>query len=117
MSCLHTLLQLQPALNHFTDSACKGLPCSAVDNVLLQKTLQLVLGARGPQVADPCYGRPIKLSLQNFEGHGMRIFSQNVTSVEFSRNWIWLLLSNPLRFKGYATLEILIPPPQKKHQH
>jgi hypothetical protein len=50
--------------------------------VLLQKILQLVSGVRGPQVADPCYGRSIKLYLQNLEGRGVRIFNQNVTSVE-----------------------------------
>jgi hypothetical protein len=53
------------------------------------------------------------MSLQNFEGRGVRIFDQNVTSVEglsveVSRSWMCCLLSNPLQFKGYATLEILI---------
>ena len=112
LACTHFFSYSQ----HITTSqiqCAKALPCTAVDNVLLQKTLQLVLGARGPQVADPCYDRPIKLSLQNFEGHGVRIFNQNVTSLEglsvgVSRNWIWRLLSNPLKFKEYTTFEILI---------
>ena len=91
--------------------------------MLLQKTSQLVLGVRSPQAADLAYVRSIKLSLQNFEGHGGRIFSENVTSVEdlsveVSRNWIWrlfvCLLSNPLKFNGYVALEILIPPPKNQ---